>query len=190
MTGRPGHGRHRSPYCRSGTVLLPFAPVHSRGSLALTRTLFEPLGDSHDCRAFYSRNSGRIQINVGTRLRIAIVGQSRKKKKKRKRKRKKKGGSDSIPPNLAPRLTHTRFVPRLFFFFFPSSLVHVVIYHRHLLSLQAMMFDKIDVVLRIEKILNACNLSFARTHAWGNESREFILLRNNANGMYLVQLAY
>ena len=84
MTGRPGHGRHRSPYCRSGTVLLPFAPVHSRGSLALTRTLFEPLGDSHDCRAFYSRNSGRIQINVGTRLRIAIVGQSRKKKKKRK----------------------------------------------------------------------------------------------------------
>ena len=53
-----------------------------------------------------------------------------------------------------------------------------------------MMFDKIDVVLRIEKILNACNLSFARTHAWGNESREFILLRNNANGMYLVQLAY
>ena len=118
MTGRPGHGRHRSPYCRSGTVLLPFAPVHSRGSLALTRTLFEPLGDSHDCRAFYSRNSGRIQINVGTRLRIAIVGQSRKKKKKKKRKRKKKGGSDSIPPNLAPRLTHTRFVPRLFFFFF------------------------------------------------------------------------
>ena len=169
MTGRPGHGRHRSPYCRSGTVLLPFAPVHSRGSLALTRTLFEPLGDSHDCRAFYSRNSGRIQINVGTRLRIAIVGQSRKKKKKSKKK---------------------TFRSSTFLLFFPSSLVHVIIYHRHLLSLQAMMFDKIDVVLRIEKILNACNLSFARTHAWGNESREFILLRNNANGMYLVQLAY
>ena len=184
MTGRPGHGRHRSPYCRSGTVLLPFAPVHSRGSLALTRTLFEPLGDSHDCRAFYSRNSGRIQINVGTRLRIAIVGQSRKKKKKKKRRKRLYSAQ--------PRSTIDTYTFRssTFLLFFPSSLVHVVIYHRHLLSLQAMMFDKIDVVLRIEKILNACNLSFARTHAWGNESREFILLRNNANGMYLVQLAY
>lgn len=43
-----------------------------------TRTLFEPLGVSHDCRAFHSRNSGRIQI---TSVHVAIVGQSGEEKK-------------------------------------------------------------------------------------------------------------
>ena len=141
MTGRPGHGRHRSPYCRSGTVLLPFAPVHSRGSLALTRTLFEPLGDSHDCRAFYSRNSGRIQINVGTRLRIAIVGQSRKKKKKRKRKKKKKEKEKEKkkeeatlfrPTSLHDWHIHVSFLDFSSFFFLPpwfTWLFIIVIYY-------------------------------------------------------------
>lgn len=45
-----------------------------------TRTLFEPLGVSHDCRAFHSRNSGRIQI---TSVHVAIVGQSGEEKKRK-----------------------------------------------------------------------------------------------------------
>lgn len=92
--------------------------------------MFEALGDSHDCHAFYSRNSGRIQINVGTRLRVAIVGQSRKKRKKEK-----KEGSDYS--DFAPQLTPTRL---LMTFFFPSRNSRVIYHHRrrrhhHLLSL-------------------------------------------------------
>ena len=75
--------RVRRRHCRSGTVLLLFAPVQRRRESRQARTLFEPLGISHHCRAFHSRNSGRIQITSVHVYASRSLGNRKKREKKR-----------------------------------------------------------------------------------------------------------
>lgn len=116
---RPRETPIRGRYCRSGTVLLLFAPVQRRRGSRQARTLFEPLGISHDCRAFHSRNSGRIQI---TSVHV-YASRSLGNRKKKKREEATCSFVRATLLHLTPRrdVPHSILSTRSFLFFFFST---------------------------------------------------------------------